>query len=264
MQAREIAAGVYWLGGCMEAKASDGAVHYHVSAYLVVGSEKSVLVDTGDPRHWDSVAEQLDKALDGRTLDYVFPTHPELPHAGNLPQLLARYPAAQVVGDVGDYHVHYPEYAGRLVPMQAGDRLDLGGRELAAIPAYVHDLVNTLWAYDTGAGVLCVSGGFSYIHDLPVSSELDDDEPSHRPGQCRLLSGEMPVAPTVDQAAYGTGRALYWTRFVDVTTTFQQTEQLLADRPTNLIAPAHGNVISDVDTMFTTCLAAHRQVYEAS
>jgi hypothetical protein len=205
-------------------------------------------------RHW----------TDGRTLDYVFPTHPELPHAGNLPQLLARYPAAQVVGDVGDYHVHYPEYADRLVPMQAGDRLDLGGRELEAIPAYVHDLVNTLWAYDTGAGVLCVSDGFSYIHDLPVSSVLEDDEPGHLPGQCRLLSEEMPVAPTVDQAAYGTGRALYWTRFVDVTTTVQQIEQLLADRPTNLIAPAHGNVISDVDTMFKTCLAAHRQVYEAS
>ena len=50
--------------------------------------------------------------------------------------------------------------------------------------------------------------------DLIVSK--DDDEPVHLPGQCRLLSGEMPEPPTVDQAAYGTGRALYWTKFVDV------------------------------------------------
>lgn len=262
--ARTIAQGVHWLGGCMQTVSSDEPVHFHISCYLIVGSRKTVLVDTGDPRHWELVSRQLTQVLGDRPLDYVFPTHPELPHAGNLPALLTRYPAATVVGDVRDYHVHFPEFAGRFEPLAVGEFLELGDRALQMVPAYIYDLHNTLWAYETGAGVLFVCDGFGYIHDVPAVSDLDFDEPVHRPGQCRLMSGEMPVPTTVDQAAYGIGRALYWTRFVDVTTIFGEVERLLESRPTRFIAPSHGNVIDDVETMFMTSLLAHRKVYESS
>ncbi|MFE3175229.1 MBL fold metallo-hydrolase [Amycolatopsis sp. NPDC059090] len=263
MTARRIAAATHWLGGCMQAMASDGPVHYHVSAYLISGSTHTVLIDTGDPRHWPLIEAQLDEALAGRSLDYLLPTHPELPHAGNLPALLARYPGAEVVGDVRDYHLHYPEYSHRLRPLAPGDRLDLGDRQLELAEAYIQDLPNTVWAYDPGDRVLYVSDGFSFVHDVPALPSMGDDEPGHRPGECRLLSTEMPAAPTVDQAAYGTGRALYWTRYVDVTDTFGKIGEFLATRPADLIAPAHGNVIADVPRMMKTALAAHRQVYDA-
>ncbi|HEX6873505.1 MAG TPA: MBL fold metallo-hydrolase, partial [Micromonosporaceae bacterium] len=261
MPGRRIASGVHWLGGCMQAPTAGGPVHYHVSTYLVVGSDRTVLVDTGDPRHWPAIAGQLDQALAGRPLDYLLPTHPELPHAGNLPELLRRYPDARVVGDIRDYHVHFPEFVHRLEVMAAGDILPLGGRQLRLVPAYIHDLPNTLWAYDTGDRVFFVSDGFSYVHDVPSIPALGDDEPSHRAGQCRLFSTEMPQAPTVDQAAYGTGRALYWTRFVDVSEIFDEMARFLDAHPADFIAPAHGNVVADVASMMRTSLAAHRKVY---
>lgn len=264
LPAREFGQDVYWLGGCAEAKTSTGPVHYHLSCYLIIGTERTLLVDTGDPRHWSTIAQQLDTVLAGRRLDFVFPTHPEIPHAGNLPRLMRRYPAARVVGDVRDYHVHYPEFSDRLQPVAAGETIALGGRDFEVVPAYIYDLHNTLWALDHGSGVMFVSDGFGYVHEVPPDSEFDCDEPMHRPGDCRLMSGEMPVPTTVDQAAYGIGRALYWTRFVDVGTIFGEIEQLLRQRSVAFIAPAHGNVISDVDTMFMTSLRAHRQVYEAS
>ncbi len=257
--------GVHWLGGCLSASAPSHSgevqeVHYHVSSYLVVGSKATILVDTGDPAHRATVMDQLDAALSGRPLDYVFPTHPEIPHAGNLPTLLERYPGALVVGDVRDYALHFPEYRHRLQAQSAGDVLDLGDREFRFLPAYIRDLENTLWGHDSGAGMMFVSDGFSYIHDIPGPDE--DDEPVHLPGQCRLFSSEMPVPPTVDQAAYGTGRALYWTKFVDVSTAFQAIEDTLSAFPTRWIGPAHGNVIDDVEDMLATSLAAHRKVYE--
>ena len=257
---RVLSEGVHWLGGCLSANAEGQEVHYHVSSYLVMGSEATVLVDTGDPAHRDAVLAQLDHALAGRTLDYVFPTHPEIPHAGNLPVLLSRYPSAVVVGDVRDYFLHFPEHAHRLRNMLAGDSLDLGGRTFHFLPAYIRDLENTLWGYDSGAGVMFVSDGFSFIHDVPASAE--DDEPVHLPGQCRLLSSEMPAPPSVEQAAYGTGRALYWTKFVDVGVAFQGIEDTLEAFSVNFIGPAHGNVIDDVEGMLKTSLAAHRKVYE--
>jgi hypothetical protein len=260
-EGRVIGDGVSWLGGCLSANAEGQEVHYHVSAYLVVGSRASILVDTGDPAHRDSVLAQLDQALAGRPLDFIFPTHPEIPHAGNVPTLLARYPSALVVGDIRDYALHFPEYRDRLVAKAAGDVLDLGGREFRFLPAFIRDLENTLWGHDSGAGMMFVSDGFSYIHDIPAPDE-EEEEPVHLPGQCRLLSSEMPVPPTIDQAAYGTGRALYWTKFVDVGRAFQGIEETLATFPTRLIGPAHGNVIDDVEGMLKTSLAAHRKVYE--
>ena len=257
--ARPIADGVHWLGGCLSAFGHGEEVHYHVNAYLVIGRHRTALVDTGDPAHRALVLAQLDEALAGRPLDYLVPTHPEIPHAGNLPALLERYPDALVVGETRDYHLHFPEHAHRLRPLATGESLDLGGRELTLLPAHIRDLENTTWAWDSGAGVLFVSDGFSFIHDVPGPD--DEDEPVHRPGQCRLLSGEMPEPPSVAQAAYGTGRALYWTKFVDVSDAFGAIERVLDAHPTAFIGPAHGNVIDDVDGMLRTSLAAHRAVY---
>lgn len=257
---RCVAPGVFWLGGCLSAYSAGGEVHYHVSSYLVVGSRASILVDTGDPAHRELVLAQLDAALAGRTLDYVFPTHPEIPHAGNLPAILERYPSARVVGDVRDYWLHYPEFVGRFDARRPGDRIDLGGREFRFVPAYIRDLENTLWGHDGGAGMLFVSDGFSFIHDVPAPD--GEDEPVHRPGQCRLTSGEMPEPPSVEQAAYGTGKALYWTKFVDVSSAFRAIERTLDELPTAFIGPAHGNVIDDVGGMLRTSLAAHRKVFE--
>jgi flavorubredoxin len=258
--ARAITDGVYWLGACLSAFGHDEEVHYHVSCYLVVGSRRTALVDTGDPAHRDIVLAQLSDVLGDRPLDIILPTHAEIPHAGNLPALLERYPEAVVAGEVRDYHLHFPEYADRLRAVPVGDSIDLGGRELLLVPAHIRDLETTIWAYDTGAGVLFVSDGFSFIHDIPQPDE--DDEPVHRPGQCRMFSGEMPEPPTVAQAAYGTGRALYWTKFVDVTEAFTAIEELLDEHPAAFICPAHGNVIDDVDGMLRVSLAAHRAVYE--
>lgn len=258
--ARPIADGVFWIGGCLSAFGHGEEVHYHVNAYLVVG-ERTALIDTGDPAHRDVVVAQLDGALGGRPLDYIVPTHPEIPHAGNLPALMERHPHALIVGETRDYHLHFPEFADRLRPVGPGAALDLGGRELVLMPAHIRDLENTTWAWDSGAGVLFVSDGFSYIHDIPSPDE-EEDEPVHRPGQCRLFSGEMPEPPTVEQAAYGTGRALYWTKFVDVSDAFSAIENLLDEHPTRFIGPAHGNVIDDVEGMLRTSLAAHRAVYQ--
>jgi len=189
-------------GGCFKALSGGPGVHYHVSAFLVVGDDRTVLVDTGDPGHWDAISADLDAILGERPLDYLFPTHPELPHAGNLPFLFDKYPGVQIVGDVRDYHVHYPQMEGSLVAFGPGDRLDLGGRELEFLPAIVLDLQNSLWALDSRTRTLFVSDGFSYIHELPEGFDLDGDEPPvHLAGQCESVSVVLDGGPTVDQAA---------------------------------------------------------------
>src|SRR5579859_2972239 len=106
---RSVADGVTWMSSCLPFNIDGRVIHGHNSTFLVQGESASILVDTGNPSSWPIISEKLDGLLGGRELDYVFPTHPELPHTGNLPRLVQKYPDIQIVGDVRDYHLFYPQ-----------------------------------------------------------------------------------------------------------------------------------------------------------
>lgn len=161
-----------WVGGCSNSSAWPGPAskrrpitHEPCLAYVILGATKTLMVDTGHFAHWYSLEGQLESVLQGRTLDYVFPSHQEIPHSGNLGRLLRKYPKAIAVGDVRDYHLFHPEVAlDRLVPMKHGERLDLGDREFVVLDAIWKDLSGSMWAYDTRRKLLFTSDGFGYIH----------------------------------------------------------------------------------------------------
>jgi flavorubredoxin len=64
------------------------------NAYLIEGSEKTVLVDSVDPAFIDVLLYQL---KDVPRVDYVIAHHAEQDHAGTIPHVLEKYPEAQVV-----------------------------------------------------------------------------------------------------------------------------------------------------------------------
>lgn len=59
------------------------------NAYLIEGSEKTVLLDTVDPAMQHVLFEQL---KDVKRLDYLVSQHSEQDHSGTIPQVLAKYP----------------------------------------------------------------------------------------------------------------------------------------------------------------------------
>ncbi len=66
------------------------------NAYLVQGSQKTVLVDTVDPPFIPELLANLDRA-GVKKLDYIVANHAEQDHSGGLPAVLARYPGAKIV-----------------------------------------------------------------------------------------------------------------------------------------------------------------------
>jgi flavorubredoxin len=259
---REIGPGAWWLGDCIAHDADGVSIHLHFSAFLVVGSERTLLYDTGYPPHWPVIAGQLGALLGARELDFVVASHPELPHAGNLGSLLALYPRAVATGDVRDLHLYYPGFEGRFERRRPGDEIDLGDRRFRFLPAVLHDLANTIWGYDEGSRTLFASDGFIYSHNPAAAAAA---EPIHAAGECRLLLSELPTAKRSPAAFRMSAEGLYWTRRRDPEPAFDELEALLAHNPTRVIAPTHGNLIDgDLEESVRFARQAHRAVFDAT
>lgn len=229
---REIAPGTFWFGCCLEVPQGDKIFHNHNSCYLVTGDKATVLVDTGMPYGWSQLRDELRSVLAGRPLDYIFPTHPEAPHMGNTGALIAEFPDVEIVGDLRNYHLYYPEAQHKFRPMKAGQALDLGGRTLMLVPAVVHDLPNTLWGYVPEERILFVCDAYPYTHE-------------HEAHQCGMTSEELPFEVLPQDTTVVIRNALNWVRYVDADRVMPALLALLERYPVDIIGPTHGGVITN-------------------
>ncbi len=232
---RALSPTLLWTGGCLDISYRGKVVHSHLCTYLVLGSEKTLLVDTGNPSNWREVERDVEGFLGGRPLDYVFCTHVELPHAGLLAQWLDKYPGAVALGRLTDYELYYPAHADRMRNVEPGQSVDLGDRRIVFLPAIWRDLKETLWAFDTTERTLFVSDAFAYLH-------------YHHEGQCDRLASEQPL-PDVDMIQFFNERALFWTQHTDASRSFADIDEMLSMLQPRAIATAHGGVLDITEGM---------------
>ena len=64
------------------------------NAYLVKGTEKTVLIDTADPLLSNVLFDYL---KDVKKIDYIISLHTEQYHSGSIPLVLEKYPEAKIV-----------------------------------------------------------------------------------------------------------------------------------------------------------------------
>lgn len=103
------------------------------NAYLVRGSEATVLIDAVDPAMTDILKKQLNGV---ERIDYVISQHAEQDHAGALPDVLERYPDAVLIcspkaKDLLIDHLRLPE--SRIKTVADNETLSLGDRTLTFI-----------------------------------------------------------------------------------------------------------------------------------
>src|SRR5260370_33150880 len=75
---RELADGVFWLGDCLEQRAKGKIYHPYNSAFLLFGTNASMLIETGHPKNFPIIEKQLKYLLATRApLKYLFVTRSE-------------------------------------------------------------------------------------------------------------------------------------------------------------------------------------------
>ena len=146
MTPRKIQSGIHWVGAIdWDRRLFDDLIPLpdgtSYNAYLIEGSEKTALIDTVDPTMSPILLNHL-AHLGTERIDYVIANHAEQDHSGTLPQILERYPEAQVVctpkckGMLVDLGLA-PE--DRILAVDDGATLSLGDRTLEFIHApWVH------------------------------------------------------------------------------------------------------------------------------
>ncbi len=144
MKPRKMCAGVHWVGFVdWNRRLFDSLVPLpdgtSYNAYLVVGSEKTALVDAVDPAVTGVLLKQLEQV---KRLDYVIAQHAEQDHSGAIPAVLEKFKEAIVLCTpkakelLVDHLDIAPE---RIRTVEDNETLSLGGKTL--------QFVHTPWVH---------------------------------------------------------------------------------------------------------------------
>jgi flavorubredoxin len=220
---REIIKGVDWVGAVdWDRRLFDSLIPLpdgtSYNAYLVRGSEKTALLDAGDP---SKIAELESYLADVPRIDYLVAHHAEQDHSGLIPFVLGRYPEAKLVCTPlakGMLIDHLAVSADRIMTIGDGEKLALGGKTLRAIHApWVH-WPETMSTYLEEDRVLFSCDWFG-SHLAASSLYVEDEARIYEPAKRYFAEIMMPFRKII-----------------------QNDMDKIKDLPIDIIAPSHGPI----------------------
>ncbi|KAG1700589.1 hypothetical protein GQR58_005277 [Nymphon striatum] len=130
---RKVVDDLYQVG---ESVVGDQGWHEAVRIYVLLNDGCPLLFDAGSHIHRGQIMNDLKELLGDTAPGYVFLTHTELPHTGNLSAILAEWPEINLV-----------------VSNQPG----------------------THWMFDEKTGALFTADAFGYLYPQPADQKFDDE-----------------------------------------------------------------------------------------
>lgn len=171
-----------------------------VNAFLIKG-EKPVLVDTGLALLRDGFIEQFEKEVDLAELEWIWITHADPDHIGNLPVLLEKAPKAKIVtnfigmGKMGLLALPTE----RMYLLNPGEKLDIGDRELLAMVPPTMDAPETCGLYDLTTKNLFTADAFGALIRSPMTLADDIDPEELREGTLYWSQLDDPWLRNIDE-----------------------------------------------------------------
>lgn len=141
----------------------------------VIMDEKIAVMDTVDARRAKEWLDNLDKALAGRTPDYLIVSHMEPDHAANIQRLVEKYPEMKVVGNpktfpmIGQFFDM--DLSDRSVVVKEGDTLSLGKHELQFFMAPMVHWPEVMVSYEKSEKILFSADGFGKFGALDAEED---------------------------------------------------------------------------------------------
>lgn len=214
---------------------------------VVLLGEEPVVVDTGAAANRESWMADLFDLVEPDAVRWIFLTHDDADHAGNLLPVLESCPRATLVTTW--FHAERLATWARLPKSRCrwvndGEDWLVAGSPMRALRPPVFDSPATRGLYDPGRGLYCSADAFGarLTSSVVAASELDPDE-----WQAGLVRSALWIAPWVEQV-----ETRMWNAAID----------RIAALDPRIVVPSHGPVIAgDAVASALSCyrdLAGHR------
>ena len=145
------------------------------NSFLIL-DEQVAIMDSVDARKYDLWRENLHKALDGRTPDYLIVHHMEPDHAGGIAALLADYPHLKIVASARAVQMmpqffEQVDFSHNTISVKEGDTLSLGKHTLTFMMAPMVHWPEVMVSYDQQGKVLFSADAFGKFGALAHEEE---------------------------------------------------------------------------------------------
>ena len=141
----------------------------------VIMDEKIAVFDTVDARFQDEWLDNIAKATDGKTPDYLIVLHMEPDHSANILEFAKVYPSAKIVSSAHAFKMmknfFKTDFPHKQVVVGEGSTLSLGKHELVFVTAPMVHWPEVIVCYDKTEKTLFSADGFGKFGALDIEEE---------------------------------------------------------------------------------------------
>ncbi len=173
---------------------------------FVIRAAEPVLVDTGLGGLSDGFMAALTTIVAPDDLRWIWLTHTDADHIGNIERVLAAAPRARVVTTfvaVGKLSMHRPLPLERVFLLNPGQELDVGDRTLSAFRPPVFDAPETTSLFDSRTRTLFSADSFGAILRVPAVDAAEIGAEALRDGMVTWATVDAPWLHAVDETLFG-------------------------------------------------------------
>ena len=143
---------------------------------FVIKAREPVLVDTGMGIESEEFMKALSSIIDPQDLSWVWLTHDDADHTGNIQKVLEASPSARLAANslaVLRMSTAWPVPMHRVYWLNPGDSIRVGDRELTAVRPPMFDNPTTIGVYDNKSEAFFSADFFGAIIPSPAQN-VDD------------------------------------------------------------------------------------------
>ena len=145
------------------------------NSYLIK-DERNVIMDTIDKRKSKEWLENLEKALEGQSPDYLVVSHMETDHAFNIGEIANKYPEMKIIGNQKTFVMlkqffNIPNLEERKVEVKEGEEINIGKHTLQFFMAPMVHWPEVMVTYEKTEKIVFSADGFGKFGTLDVKEE---------------------------------------------------------------------------------------------
>ncbi len=175
-----------------------------VNAFVIKAGDP-VLVDTGMGKDGDAFMQALEAVIDPRDLKWIWLTHDDADHTGNLRRVLKAAPQARLVAfslAILRLSTAWPVPMERVYWLNPGDSIEAGDRRLTAVRPPLFDNPTTIGIYDSKSAAFFSADCFGGLIPAPAGNTEEIEPEMLAMGMTSWASGDSPWVHMAEPARF--------------------------------------------------------------